>query len=206
MKDNTKKGFLSFNSKNFKLWIMLALIPVTIVVVVLLFGNSFFDGSAYREDDVTLSGDMKEENYEIKEEKPDIAIHQTGKIALQQTPSESASTATKADATESTSKDASKTDTVKKNKKLTDAKGNVETVTLQAGQTLQTLAQNKFGNKAFWVYYFDVNSDKLSNPNSLREGMKLAVPNPDYYGFSASDKNSVQKAKNRAAEILNAKQ
>lgn len=80
--------------------------------------------------------------------------------------------------------------------------GNPVTVTLKPGDRLTILALNYFGDKAFWPYIFDVNTDKLKAPNLIQAGMTLYLPDPTFYGIDANDASSLQKAKNRGAQLL----
>jgi len=186
MEENKKKGFFSINAHNLKLWIMLAAIPVGVVAFMYIFGTHFIDDSAYREDDEALSS-VKEEHITIKDEKPDIKTHETGTLAL----TETEQVVPKAKAT------------TKKDKRMVAANGSLEMITLEEGQTLRTLAKKRFGNSHFWVYFHDVNRDQLNHPDDLKVGMKLYVPNPEYFNISANDSESIEAAKKRATEVLN---
>lgn len=86
--------------------------------------------------------------------------------------------------------------------RLKDANGKEVTVTLQAGSRLTLIALEHFGDKSFWPYIFDVNTDKLKAPNLVQSGMVLYLPDPNFYGIDANDPASVRKAKNRAAQLL----
>lgn len=76
------------------------------------------------------------------------------------------------------------------------------TVTLQPGERLTIIALREFGDKSFWPYIYDVNSDKLTNPNNVPVGIVLKLPDPLFYGIDANNPASVNKAKNRAAQLL----
>ncbi len=80
--------------------------------------------------------------------------------------------------------------------------GNPVTVTLKPGERLTLVALEHFGDKAFWPYIFDANSDKLKAPNLVQAGMTLYLPDPSYYGIDAKDEKSLQKAKSRGAQLL----
>lgn len=186
---NILNSLLRLNGKNLKLWCMLALIPLTIVFFVYLYGSYNFDSSVIKESDNDMTDISHAESFDISEDKQDFAKQLQQKMVLPKPKVLSSNTTTKED------------------KRLLDKNGNMVTVELQAGQTLQSVAKAKFGNEAFWVYFFDVNRDKLSSPDDIKAGMRLYVPNPEYFGFSASNQSSVQYAKHRASEILgNAKQ
>lgn len=177
---------LTYHSNNLKLWIMLALVPVGITISVLLYGNNYFDSSIIVENDADLEIHDMADNYEVAEPKHDFATQINQKMMLPEPKSEPVKATTKDD------------------KRLLDETGNMITVDVKAGETLESIAQRDAGNRVFWVYYFDVNRDKLNAPEDLKEGMKLYVPNSEYFGFSAENTGSVQYAKVRAAEIRKA--
>lgn len=86
--------------------------------------------------------------------------------------------------------------------RLLGADGKPVTVTLEPGERLTLLALRQFGDKAFWPYIFDVNADKLKAPDKVQAGMKLYLPDPNYYQIDASSEESLRKAKNRGAQLL----
>lgn len=86
--------------------------------------------------------------------------------------------------------------------RMKGADGKEVKVTLQAGGRLTLIALEHFGDKAFWPYIFDVNTDKLKAPNLVQSGMSLYLPDPAYYDIDAKNPESVRKAKNRAAQLL----
>lgn len=92
--------------------------------------------------------------------------------------------------------------TVKEFHRMKDADGKEVTVKLASGSRLTLIALEHFGDKSFWPYIFEVNTDKLKAPNLVQTGMVLYLPDPAYYGIDAQDPASVQKAKNRAAQLL----
>lgn len=86
--------------------------------------------------------------------------------------------------------------------RMMGADGQPVMVTLNPGERLTIVALNQFGDKAFWPYIFDVNSDRLKAPNLVQAGMKLYLPDPAYYGIDANSEESLRKAKNRGAQLL----
>lgn len=92
--------------------------------------------------------------------------------------------------------------TTKEFHRMKGADGKEVTVKLQSGSRLTLIALEHFGDKSFWPYIFEVNTDKLKAPNLVQTGMVLYLPDPAYYGIDAQDPASVQKAKNRAAQLL----
>lgn len=76
-------------------------------------------------------------------------------------------------------------------------------VTMQRGTTLRTMATKYYGNPNYWVYIYQANRTKLSNPNDIAIGMKLLVPDLSNYGVSdVKDAREIQKAKRLEAQLL----
>jgi nucleoid DNA-binding protein len=75
-------------------------------------------------------------------------------------------------------------------------------VKLESGGSLTQIALEYYGDKIFWVYIYDYNKDKISNFQSIPVGTEIRLPLPHIYGINAKNKNSVQKAKNKQAELL----
>ncbi len=114
---------------------------------------------------------------------------------------EPAKTETPKPAKEIATKEPAKEVKTKEFHRMKDANGKEVTVKLEAGSRLTLVALEHFGDKSFWPYIFDVNTDKLKAPNLVKSGMVLHLPDPSYYGIDAKDPASVQKAKNRAAQL-----
>ncbi|MDR3704575.1 MAG: HU family DNA-binding protein [Paludibacteraceae bacterium] len=51
--------------------------------------------------------------------------------------------------------------------------------TIEKGSHLTLIAQKYYGYKTFWVYIYEANKDKISNPESLPVGFKVKVPKLD---------------------------
>lgn len=66
---------------------------------------------------------------------------------------------------------------------------------------LTLIALEHYGHKAFWVYIYEYNKDKITNPNNIRIGTELVLPAPALYGIDAKNPESVAKAKAKQAEI-----
>ena len=168
---------------NLRRWVLLALIPVVLCGIIVLYGQLNFDNSIVREDDSHLDESSRVDLYEPEEHRTDIAEHVNNSMVLPKPEVKPVKTTTKED------------------KRMLDESGNLLTVDVTAGATLEQLAQRYLGHEAFWVFFFDVNRDKLNTPSDLRDGMRLYIPNPEYFGFSAQDQASIQYAKRRADEI-----
>jgi LysM repeat protein len=59
---------------------------------------------------------------------------------------------------------------------LVDPYHGFEQHTVVAGDTLSTIAQNKYGDANLWPVLFDANRDEISNPNLIFPGQVLRVP------------------------------
>ncbi len=85
---------------------------------------------------------------------------------------------------------------------LHDAQGKRLTEKVQPGDRLTLMARRLYGHKAFWVYLYEVNRDKLSSPNNVTAGMELYLPNPTFWKIDSTSERSVQSALRRAAELV----
>jgi nucleoid DNA-binding protein len=70
-----------------------------------------------------------------------------------------------------------------------------EVVVLSGGKTLRILAEEKFGNREFWIYIYLKNKSKIKNPNIVSVGTELIIPDLSEYDINASNPQSVAKAK-----------
>ena len=70
-----------------------------------------------------------------------------------------------------------------------------ETVVLSDGKTLRILAEEKLGNREFWIYIYLKNKNKIKNPNIVSVGTELIIPDLSEYDINASNPQSVAKAK-----------
>jgi len=71
----------------------------------------------------------------------------------------------------------------------------LEKVVLQEGKTLRLIAEDKLGNREFWIYIYLKNKNKIKNPNIVSVGTELIIPDPSEYNIDASDSQSIAKAK-----------
>ena len=66
--------------------------------------------------------------------------------------------------------------------------------TVRRGERLNTIALREFGHKAFWVYIYQENRNKISNPDLIEPGMVINIPPAAKYGIDKNNPQSVQKA------------
>lgn len=56
-----------------------------------------------------------------------------------------------------------------------------DTVTITSGSRLTLISLKYYGNKDFWVYIYEANRDIISNPNNIRTGTRIRIPElPDF--------------------------
>ena len=66
--------------------------------------------------------------------------------------------------------------------------------TVRRGERLNTIALREFGHKAFWVYIYQENRNKISNPDLIEPGMVINIPPAAKYGINKNNPESVRKA------------
>lgn len=71
------------------------------------------------------------------------------------------------------------------------------------GEWLASIALKLYGSKAFWGYLYEVNRDMLNTPNDLKAGMELYLPNKEYYHIDSTNTQSIQDAAIKSAAFLN---
>ncbi|GEM_PF-49134 len=76
------------------------------------------------------------------------------------------------------------------------------TVRTKRGDRLNLIALEYYGNKLFWVYIYEHNKSKITNPNSIPVGLDLVVPAKSVYQIDANDPASVRKASVLQTQIL----
>ncbi len=71
---------------------------------------------------------------------------------------------------------------------------------LKRGESLTQIAQRYYADSRFWPYIFEVNRFQLSSPDKLQSGMRLYLPDPQYYKIDGNSAASIQRAKNLIAK------
>lgn len=66
---------------------------------------------------------------------------------------------------------------------------------------LTLISLKHFGHKVFWVYIYEHNKEIVQNPNNIRIGTELIIPDASLYGIDAKNPESVAKAKVKQTEI-----
>lgn len=78
----------------------------------------------------------------------------------------------------------------------------VVTDTCSATMYLSTMSVKHYGKPDFWIYIYEENRDKISDPNNVPPGMVLVIPPPEKYGIDAHDKFSIDRARWRTYELM----
>ncbi|MCM1163568.1 MAG: HU family DNA-binding protein [Muribaculaceae bacterium] len=74
--------------------------------------------------------------------------------------------------------------------------------TVRAGYLLVNMAKKYYGDKVFWVYIYEENKAKIKNPNQVGAGTVVVIPPASKYGIDAKSEASINKAKQKASQIL----
>jgi nucleoid DNA-binding protein/flagellar basal body-associated protein FliL len=69
-----------------------------------------------------------------------------------------------------------------------------EVVTVIDGSRLTMVAYRAYGHKAFWVYVFDANRDRLKRPSDVEKGMELRIPDLPKSLVNSKDQRCLDKA------------
>ncbi len=73
--------------------------------------------------------------------------------------------------------------------------------TVKTTRFLTTMARQYYNEMMFWVYIYEENKDKLGNPNTIKPGTTVAIPDLRKYGIHNSDSVNLERAKLKAVEI-----
>lgn len=73
--------------------------------------------------------------------------------------------------------------------------------TVRPGRFLTTMARTHYGQMDYWVYIYEANSGKISNPNNLESGTVLVIPPADSLGLEPGNVDKIAEAKRKANEI-----
>lgn len=75
------------------------------------------------------------------------------------------------------------------------------TDTVTGSYFLTRMARRHYGNGHFWVYIYEENRGKISNPNNVRPGTVVVIPDAKKYGIDKDNPQSVEAAKRKEGEI-----
>lgn len=68
-------------------------------------------------------------------------------------------------------------------------------VVLGKGERLTLLALENYGDKVFWVYIYEANKDKIANPNDVKAGTRIRIPQLPIALINAKSTESMARAK-----------
>ncbi len=75
--------------------------------------------------------------------------------------------------------------------------------TVRPGYFLTTMSRRHYGQKDYWVYIYEANSDKLGNPDYVEVGTVVVIPSADSLGLVPDNAEKIAEAKRKATEIYN---
>ncbi|GAD04978.1 LysM peptidoglycan-binding domain-containing protein [Porphyromonas crevioricanis] len=81
---------------------------------------------------------------------------------------------------------------------------NAHWVRIQPGERLNQIALREYGDKAFWVYIYRANKNRISNPDRVPSGLNIRLPRIGEYGLTRTDSVGVWQAR-RAEQEWNLK-
>lgn len=73
--------------------------------------------------------------------------------------------------------------------------------TIGRNRFLTTMSREYYGIMEFWVYIYEENKDKLSDPNRIKPGTAIVIPPAEKYDINKDDPDCVNTAKLKAIEI-----
>lgn len=73
--------------------------------------------------------------------------------------------------------------------------------TISTSRYLTTMARKYYGDYKFWVYIYEENSDIITNPNRIRPGTVVKIPDPEKYDINVNDPESHRRAEKKIGEI-----
>lgn len=74
------------------------------------------------------------------------------------------------------------------------ARDYAEDIELSSGESLASLSLRKYGHKAFWVYIYEENRERIQDPHNIPVGTKLHLPTAEKYGIDPHNTKSLKQA------------
>lgn len=78
----------------------------------------------------------------------------------------------------------------------------LDKIILEEGNRLTLIAEKYYGHKIFWVYLYEANKTRIKNPNNIPVGTLIEIPSPEIYDINVHNAESIRKASNLSAEII----
>ena len=81
----------------------------------------------------------------------------------------------------------------------------VVTETITNMNVLTTMAEKHYGSQWFWVYIYEENKDKISDPNNVPLGTVVVIPPAEKYDIDVKNPQSLKKAKMQSWKLFKGK-
>ena len=78
---------------------------------------------------------------------------------------------------------------------------NIAVDTVKRTRFLTTMARQYYNQMLYWVYIYEENKDKLGNPNVIKPGTTVVIPDIRKYLKNDTDSVNIEQAKLKAVEI-----
>ncbi len=75
--------------------------------------------------------------------------------------------------------------------------------TISPTRFLTTMARKYYGKMEYWVFIYEANSDRLGNPNRIKPGTILIIPDEDDISADETPEQTLDRAKRLGREIYN---
>ena len=85
---------------------------------------------------------------------------------------------------------------------LPEKKAPIAVEKITEGLTLAKLSLKHYGDKAFWVYIYLENKEKIANPDNIPVGISVSIPAKENYRIDAENQQWIDEAKALADDIL----
>lgn len=204
------------SSKNLKLWLILAAIPIILSVLIISYAK--YDDEEQKKTAARIASDWEPNEREIERiYKREVLDTEENSILLNsiyeedanqnfQTPEYLEAEAAIAKAQmEINKKDLNiQPDRimVEDEKIELDEEDNPVVYEVNEDEWLASIALKLYGNKAFWGYIYEVNRDMLNSPDDVKAGMELYLPNKEFYHIDSTNTQSIQEAAKISASFL----
>lgn len=76
-----------------------------------------------------------------------------------------------------------------------------KTDTVTKKRFLATMAREYYGHGIYWVYIYEANKDKIANPNQIKPGTVVVIPDKSSFE-AANDKETLRQAEIKQAELF----
>lgn len=187
------------NNPNFKLWVMLAMMPIVLLVGVLAYLSYALDDGFILETDPTSGVGIEQSivmntydrEFENVMNPLDIEREQKRSTSILDTKSKRAVRV-----------ESLPTEEIKIiEKRKIDKNGKPVQVRVQEAETLESMSEKYLGHKVFWCYLQDINYDKINEAGGLKQGMALFLPDTAYYKINPKDQVSLKMALEEVRKI-----